>query len=88
MADLGGCVGVPNDEKKDLSRPEVVDRIWTGVVPVYETLGEPIPGPYNRMEEVPAHVREYVEERNGRERDYALAAARKPAPVKVEKKDD
>ena len=80
--------GVPNDEKKDLSRPEVVEKIWTGVVPLYNTLAEPVPGPYNHIPDIPAHVGEYVKERNEREREYAMAAAKKPAPVKLEKSDD
>ncbi len=79
---------MPNDEKKDLSRPDVVDRIWTGVVPLYDTLAEPVPGPYNRLSEIPAHVSEYVRERNENDREYALAAARKPAPVKLEKDNE
>ena len=82
------CLGVPNDEKKDLSRPEVVEKIWTGVLPLYHTLAEPIPGPYNHISAVPAHVGEYVKGRNEREREYAMAAAKKPAPVKLEKSDD
>lgn len=83
-----GWLGVPNDEKKDLSRPEVVEKIWTGVVPLYNTLAEPIPGPYNHISDIPPHVGDYVKERNERERGYAMAAARKPAPVKLEKSED
>lgn len=83
-----GYSGVPNDEAKDLSRLEVVEKIWTGVVPLYNTLAEPIPGPYNHISDIPAHVGEYVKERNSREREYAMAAARKPAPVKLEKSND
>lgn len=80
-------LGGPNDEKKDLSRDDVVGNVWTGVVPVYDTLAEPIPGPYNRVKEVPPHVSEYVSWRNGNGKEYALAAAKKPAPVKLEKSD-
>src|SRR5437773_2475733 len=38
--------GMPSDEKKDLDRADVLDKVWTGVVPMWEQLGEPIPGPY------------------------------------------
>jgi uncharacterized protein len=63
-----------------------MDKVWTGVVPVYEVLGEPVPGPYNRVLEVPEHVREW-RERVGEENErYAVGAARKDAPVK--KKED
>lgn len=41
-----------------------------------------------RVPEIPAHVSEYVRERNENDREYALAAARKPAPVKLEKDNE
>ncbi|KAI9733477.1 MAG: hypothetical protein M1818_007225 [Claussenomyces sp. TS43310] len=74
--------GVPNDEKGDLEDDEVLDRVWTGVLPLYETFGEPVPGPYNRVETVPEHVRVYKERLEEGNRDYALKAAMQPAPVK------
>jgi hypothetical protein len=48
---------------------------------MYETLGEPVPGPYNQVE-VPQHVLEYKETLNKTNFEYAEAAARKDAPVK------
>ncbi|KAF2683118.1 hypothetical protein K458DRAFT_305808 [Lentithecium fluviatile CBS 122367] len=80
--------GVPEDEKKDLRRKDVLDRVWTGVVPVHERLGEPRPGPYNRVGEVPEHVRVFVEEENKRREGYAVEAAGKPAPPKRIKKEE
>lgn len=80
--------GVPNDERCDLGDPEVLKRVWTGVVPMYEIFGEPIPGPYNEVAEVPDHVVSYRERLNEVNREYALKAAVKDAPVKKEKADE
>jgi hypothetical protein len=74
--------GGPNDEKCDLENEEVLDAVWTGVLPLYEQLGEPVPGPYNRVEDVPAYVSAYVEGCNKRNWEYAVEAAGKDAPVK------
>lgn len=74
--------GVPNDELCDLNDPEVLKRVWTGVVPLYEVFGEPIPGPYNQVPEVPEHVVGYRESVNKKNFEYAVGAAVKDAPVK------
>lgn len=74
--------GVPNDEKCDLTDEGVLDSVWTGVLPLYEQFGEPVPGPYNRVKEVPEHVTVYKESVNKGNFEYAEAAARKDAPVK------
>jgi len=74
--------GVPNDENKDLQRDDVLDTVWTGVIPLYEVLGDPIVGPYNRVPNIPEHVTRYVKERNEQEENYAIDAANKPAPEK------
>ena len=44
-----------------------------GVIPIYETMGEPVPGPYNRVN-LPAYVEEYAKERSDAEKNYALSA--------------
>ncbi|KAF2435924.1 hypothetical protein EJ08DRAFT_295491 [Tothia fuscella] len=77
--------GVPNDEKKDLKREDVLNKVWTGVIPVYETLGEPQPGPYNRVKEPPEHVEEYIAHTNEVNERYSYDAAHKPAPEKRKK---
>lgn len=80
--------GVPNDERKDMKREEVLDTVWTGVIPVYEKLGDPQPGPYNRLSEIPDHVKSFVQEQNKTREKYAFDAAHKPAPVKRVKKGE
>lgn len=83
-----GREGVPNDEKKDMVREEVLDKVWTGVVPVYETFGEPQAGPYNRVREIPEHVEGYILSTNEVNERYAYDAAHKAAPEKRKKKED
>lgn len=79
--------GVPNDERKDLEREEVLGRVWTGVVPLYEVFGEPQAGPYNRVKEVPEHVEGFVLHGNEVGERYAYDAAHKAAPEKRRKKE-
>jgi nitroimidazol reductase NimA-like FMN-containing flavoprotein (pyridoxamine 5'-phosphate oxidase superfamily) len=80
--------GCPEDERKDMKREDVLDSVWTGVVPVYEKLVEPVPGPYNRVQQVPEHVTKFVKEENAKREKYAVGAANKPAPLKRKKKEE
>jgi len=66
----------------------VLDAVWTGVLPLSEQFGEPVPGPYNVVKKVPGHVTEYKERMNWENRAYAEAAARKDAPVKRKEDGD
>lgn len=79
--------GVPEDEKKDLKREEVLSRVWTGVVPVYERLGEPVAGPYNKVDGLPDHVGTFVETENQEREEYARKVAEMPAPAKRMKRE-
>ncbi|KXH65939.1 flavin-nucleotide-binding protein [Colletotrichum salicis] len=69
--------GPPGDDKGDKGDEEVTGRVWTGVVPVYQVLGEPVAGPYNEVEEVPGYLGEYVRETNVVTRKAAFEAAKK-----------
>jgi nitroimidazol reductase NimA-like FMN-containing flavoprotein (pyridoxamine 5'-phosphate oxidase superfamily) len=64
-----------HDEAKDDTRTELLDRIWTGVVPVYETYGEPVPSGYNRIEKVPTNIADHIVETNETNEKYAIRAA-------------
>ncbi|KAL4885677.1 hypothetical protein BJY04DRAFT_180227 [Aspergillus karnatakaensis] len=66
--------GGVSDERKDTENAEVTDRVWTGVVPVWETFGEPVPSPQNKVKEVPEHITEYVRSMNEQNRAYAESA--------------
>ncbi|KAI1416393.1 hypothetical protein F5Y13DRAFT_153829 [Hypoxylon sp. FL1857] len=80
--------GLPSDEKADREDEELLNRVWTGVVPVHYTLGEPIPGPYNRLEKLPKYLEEYRADFNRDARDIAVEAAMKPMQPAKAKHDD
>ena len=52
--------GGPGDERFDLKNPDVVDKIWTGVVPTYLTLCDPVPNAENKVKEVPDYITDWV----------------------------
>ena len=52
--------GEPHDDKKDLSREDVINSVWTGVVPVYETFDAPIPSATNKAGDVPSYITSYI----------------------------
>ena len=66
--------GGPGDDKKDQNREDVTGRVWTGVVPVWETIGEPISGGSGRVKEVPEHVTVFVRKENESSENYAKKA--------------
>jgi len=80
--------GVPNDERKDLVRDDVLNSVWTGVIPIHETYGEPQPGPYNKVKQIPEHVEGFILSQNEINERYAYDAAHKPAPEKRKKEGE
>ncbi|PYI07909.1 hypothetical protein BO78DRAFT_442399 [Aspergillus sclerotiicarbonarius CBS 121057] len=66
--------GVPNGDRADLKNQDVLDRYWAGVVPMWETFGEPICAPSNQAP-VPDHVRGFVQRQNEENRRVALEAS-------------
>ena len=66
--------GGPHDEKKDLEREDIVNSTWTGVVPMWETVGEPVAGSTNAVEDVPEHVRAFQRETCSSNEAYAKKA--------------
>ena len=66
--------GGPGDDKKDLGRTDVTDRVWTGVMPVWETFGEPIAGETNRVKEVPEHITAFAKKENEENEQHAKKA--------------
>ncbi|MCJ1255224.1 hypothetical protein MMC24_003040 [Lignoscripta atroalba] len=59
--------GGPGEDRRDERDEGVRGRVWTGVVPVWSVLGEPVPvpGEGNRVGGVPGHVKALVEGWNG-----------------------
>jgi hypothetical protein len=69
--------GGPKDgDTRDLEDQELLGKVWTGVVPVWTTLGEPVAGGYNRVERIPEEVEAWRKEGN-REREEAAREAAK-----------
>lgn len=70
--------GGPHDEAKDETRAEITEKVWTGVVPVYETLDTPIPSATNKVQQLPAYLESYVSETNAGNRQSAVDAEKEP----------
>ncbi|KAF7558467.1 hypothetical protein G7046_g5691 [Stylonectria norvegica] len=66
--------GQAHDDKHDMENEEALNSIWTGVLPVHQTMGDPLPGPYNRVD-VPSYIAEYASELNTDNKQQSLDAA-------------
>ncbi|KAJ6096972.1 hypothetical protein N7486_007718 [Penicillium sp. IBT 16267x] len=66
--------GGVSDQRKDTENSDVTNRIWTGVVPVWETFGEPVPSDGNMVTEIPEHIVSFVASKNAQNRAYAEGA--------------
>lgn len=62
--------GLPGDERADRADRELVERVWTGFVPLCEQLGTPVASAYNEVGAVPGNVLGFVEGFNRREGEY------------------
>jgi len=78
----------PHDERKDMKNEELLERVWTGVVPVYERFGEPVPGAYNKVGAIPEHIDKHVKTQNAERETYSIEAAKKSEPAKKRRDDD
>lgn len=67
--------GGPNDEKKDTEREDVVSKTYTAVIPAFEAYGEPVRGGDGRVDNVPEHVRTFIEQSNQSNEEYAKKAS-------------
>lgn len=68
--------GEPHDEAKDLNREDVTSSVWTGVVPVWETYGQPIPNGTNKVKDVPNYITSFVSDTNVSNEEDAMDAAK------------
>ncbi|KAF5018343.1 hypothetical protein F66182_9683 [Fusarium sp. NRRL 66182] len=69
--------GGPHDDKKDMADESVQDKVWTGVLPIHQTVGEPVASPYNQVE-VPGYLAEFAKDFNTDNRQCAVDAAKDP----------
>ena len=67
--------GGPHDDAKDMKNEGVKDKVWTGVVPIWETYGQPVPSEYNKVSEVSGNITEYLAETQKSNEEYAVKAA-------------
>lgn len=68
--------GGPHDYKKDLENDDVVNATWTGVVPIWESYGNPEPSNYNNVSHIPSYITEYCTEENSGAEKYANKVAK------------
>lgn len=70
-----GVPGIqPRNREKDGPDHEVPP--WTGVVPVYDVLGEPVPSGLTDGAEIPDELHEFIGGRNQKHKAYALSATK------------
>jgi nitroimidazol reductase NimA-like FMN-containing flavoprotein (pyridoxamine 5'-phosphate oxidase superfamily) len=72
--------GGVSDERKDKQDEETTGHVWTGVVPVWETFGEPVPSAENKVKRLPEYIASYVAHSNDRNRTYAVNAVNTELP--------
>jgi uncharacterized protein len=63
--------GEPHDEAKDTRREDLTKTIWTGVVPVWDAFGDPVPSSLNLVQEVPDHINSHIAAVNHKNEEYA-----------------
>ncbi|KAI2466853.1 hypothetical protein F4781DRAFT_333884 [Annulohypoxylon bovei var. microspora] len=80
--------GLPKDDRADMQNEELLDSVWTGVLPVHYTIGEPVPGAYNRVQKPPAYLEEFRADFNRDASDIAVEAATAVVKGAKSKHDD
>ncbi|KAJ5203756.1 Flavin-nucleotide-binding protein [Penicillium cinerascens] len=69
--------GGPSDDRKDLQDDEVTSRVWTGTLPVWESIGTPIPSITNKVAQAPKYVLQWRQNRNAENESYARQSVEK-----------
>ncbi|KAK2744252.1 hypothetical protein FQN57_004337 [Myotisia sp. PD_48] len=72
--------GGMSDEKKDTQNPEVTNKVWTGVIPIWQTFGDAVPCGQGNVKEVPEYVKNFTTSMTQDNRKYALEAIQAPLP--------
>jgi nitroimidazol reductase NimA-like FMN-containing flavoprotein (pyridoxamine 5'-phosphate oxidase superfamily) len=67
--------GGPHDDKKDTENEAIQDTIWTGVLPIHASVGEPVASSYNKID-VPDSLAEFLKDFNTDNQQYAVNAAK------------
>lgn len=72
--------GGVSDERKDSGNEQVTGSVWTGVVPVWETFGTPIPSGDSKVAEVPEYITSYIASKNSHNKAVANGAVKVQLP--------
>lgn len=72
--------GGVSDERKDYSNEDVTNNVWTGVIPVWETFGTPIPSGDSKVAAVPEYISSYVAKKNSQNKALAEGAVKVQLP--------
>lgn len=67
--------GGPGEDRKDLKDDALRAKVWTGVVPLWQQWGEPVPAGENKVAGLPGYLSEWVSEENSNGKEKAVAAA-------------
>lgn len=65
-----------DDKKEDLESAEVTARVWSGIAPVFEVIGQPVPAKTNAVETLPGYVEAFVKRENEGNERHARELAR------------
>ncbi|KAL2370609.1 flavin-nucleotide-binding protein [Blastomyces gilchristii SLH14081] len=70
--------GIPMIQSRDRAKdgPDRQELVWTGVVPLYEHLGAPVPSGLTDDAQIPEGLLKYIRERNEKQEGYARSAAK------------
>jgi hypothetical protein len=61
----------PSDDKADMENEEMRSNVWAGYIPVTESLGEPVPAVYNRVDAVPEYITQHRSDVNDESKQYS-----------------
>jgi nitroimidazol reductase NimA-like FMN-containing flavoprotein (pyridoxamine 5'-phosphate oxidase superfamily) len=73
--------GGVSDERKDYDNDQVTSSVWTGVVPVWETFGTPVPSGDGKVSDVPEYITSYIANKNAQNRALAEGAVKIVLPA-------
>jgi nitroimidazol reductase NimA-like FMN-containing flavoprotein (pyridoxamine 5'-phosphate oxidase superfamily) len=66
--------GGPHDDKADLNNAALASNCWTGVVPTYQVLGDPVADEHNKMSVLPEYMSDWVADTNAINEQRAIDA--------------
>ncbi|CAG8153471.1 unnamed protein product [Penicillium olsonii] len=72
--------GGVSDERKDSDNEQVTKTVWTGVIPVWETLGAPIPSGDSQVAAIPEYISSFIAQKNSQNQALAEGAVKVQLP--------